>query len=332
MNLLFILFLGAIAVYVLYAAISGKGRLYNADFIKEALKAKFHKVMRLMYLALGLVMLLEAAVMAGQTYLFEADDYFVAESYYDANGHYYEITMDEDTETYYQTVLGETTPVRLYTYEEMLEQDFIEVDDSGNVTDIYLYKTSTYPAYAKDSDGNYYFTETYYDADGVRHRITEDDGVYSEKVGGNAETEVIKYTEEEFIATFEFNETDLSKPVLNVTKTNPNSDEDESTTTAAASTSLLSCMGTTTTETNNPTISYLTMAHKSDFLSSISYETFSTLNIVFMVLSLVILVAIFVAIRLMTDKEKKNKARVTNTPASGLPSSAFDFDEDDGEK
>lgn len=48
----------AISLYVLYAGIVGKGRLYQADNIKEECKERFHSLMRKMFLGLGVVMVI----------------------------------------------------------------------------------------------------------------------------------------------------------------------------------------------------------------------------------------------------------------------------------
>lgn len=241
-NLLFIIFLLAIAAYVLYAAIVGKGRLYNAEFIKEELKAKFHKVLRLLYLTLGIVMLLETLVMVGQGYLYE--------------------------------------------------------------------------------QGGIYIAESYYEQDGTYHEITEKDGVFYENGA-----EVQKYSLDEFSAKY----VDSDSQVLKITKSDPTKVNTEATPTPTPAASSMSCMGAgaSAAVSDYPAVGYTSIVHKSETIfSSISYETLTVLNYVFMGLSMALLIALFVVIRVMTDTEKKAKARTTNAP-SGLPSSAFDFDEDD---
>lgn len=349
MNLLFVLFLFAIAIYVLYAAITGKGRLYSAEFIKESMKEKFRKVMRLMYLALGIVMLLEAATMAGQQYLFKADNYVITSSYYDENGFYHKIEAEEveDKTVYYESVVYLTTvdgeEVETIITERAPAKTYSEIDDVGLVIyDEYdsaaqtageqiAFTENPYPEFVIEN-GQYYFVETYYDASGVRHKITESDGAYTEKIASADAIPVTTYTEAEFIEQFEYNSSNRNARVLNVTLTDPNSDGTTETTSASSSDScmsMLSCMGTSSTATSTiPTVGS-EMVTTGVFLPDVSYETYNVLSIVFMSLSLAILVALFIVVRLMTDKEKKNRARTTNSGGQRMPSSAFEFDEDD---
>ncbi len=255
-NLLFIVILFAIAAYVLYAAIVGKGRLYNAEFIKAEMMDKFKKTLRLLYLALGIVMLLEVLVMAGQQYLFENGDLYFAESYYEADGTYHEITSKEidGEKEYYEIINGKEVPVATYSMSE--------------------------------------FQTRYYDAEKEEVTVTKNDP---------------------------------TKPV----------DETAATPTPApqSNTSALSCLGggtASTTDSNSPMVGSRSIVHKKEtILSGISYNAFQIMNYVFMGLSLLLLVGLFLAINKMTDKEKKAKARTTNTATGGLPSDAFNFDEDD---
>lgn len=46
----------AIGVYVLVAGIRGKGRLYSVDNIKEGMEEAFMRIMRKLYIALGIIM------------------------------------------------------------------------------------------------------------------------------------------------------------------------------------------------------------------------------------------------------------------------------------
>lgn len=57
---LFDIMLLAIAAYVLYAGIVGKGRLYAVDNIKEGMEEKFKAMSRKFYIALGVFMLLNS--------------------------------------------------------------------------------------------------------------------------------------------------------------------------------------------------------------------------------------------------------------------------------
>lgn len=62
MTSLFDLLLLAMGAYVLIAGITGRGRLYAADNIKEGMEEKFRKTMRKVYLGLGIVMVLNGVV------------------------------------------------------------------------------------------------------------------------------------------------------------------------------------------------------------------------------------------------------------------------------
>ena len=57
---LFDIMLLAIAVYVLYAGITGKGRLYNAENIKEGMEEKFKALTRKIYIFLGIAMIINS--------------------------------------------------------------------------------------------------------------------------------------------------------------------------------------------------------------------------------------------------------------------------------
>ncbi|MCL2696219.1 MAG: hypothetical protein FWE69_07840 [Clostridiales bacterium] len=71
MDLLFTVALGAIALYVLVSAIRGKGRLFQADSIKEKYKDKYVKVLRIIYLVLGLFMVFNSAASGLNNILYE---------------------------------------------------------------------------------------------------------------------------------------------------------------------------------------------------------------------------------------------------------------------
>lgn len=327
-NLLFIIFLAAIAVYVLYAAISGKGRLYSADFIKDEYKDTFKKTLRKIYLTLGIVMLLETLVMVGQGYLFKADNYHFTATYYDANGRMTEVK--EENDEYYQLENGQWIPAKTYSEEEFIEKFCTK---SGENYVLSTYSTNPLPAYNSDDPNGYFFTESYYEASGLKHTIALSNGEYTESIGTAAAIPVTKYTQADFEATFM--STDETKPLLNVTKDDPLAAD--TTTTNTSSSSLLSCMGTSS-GSSTPAVAEAAKygyspAHKSETIfSGISYEAFNIMNYVFMGLSLAILVGLFIVIRKMTDKDKKAKARSTNGPAGGMPSAAFNFDDDDTSK
>lgn len=57
---LFDLLMVCFGVYVLYAGITGKGRMYIVENIKEGMEEKLKKLMRKLYIALGIVMIINA--------------------------------------------------------------------------------------------------------------------------------------------------------------------------------------------------------------------------------------------------------------------------------
>ena len=64
MGILYYAILLGMGVYVLWAGITGKGKLYAGDNIKEGMEEKFRKTMRRIYLALGAAMTLNGVVSA----------------------------------------------------------------------------------------------------------------------------------------------------------------------------------------------------------------------------------------------------------------------------
>lgn len=62
MTSLFDLLLLAMGGYVLFAGITGKGKLYAADNVKEGMEEKFQKTMRTIYLCLGGAMMLNSVL------------------------------------------------------------------------------------------------------------------------------------------------------------------------------------------------------------------------------------------------------------------------------
>ncbi len=80
----------AISLYVLYAGIVGKGRLYQADNIKEECKEKFHSILRKVFIGLGVVMLLMSACnFAPSLFYTQNVSYSFSEDYTDSDGNQY---------------------------------------------------------------------------------------------------------------------------------------------------------------------------------------------------------------------------------------------------
>ncbi|MDO4572266.1 MAG: hypothetical protein Q4C13_02770 [Clostridia bacterium] len=71
MTLLMDYILLAIGVYVLINAIRGKGKLFAVENIKEEYAEKFPKVLRAIYLPMGILMLLNGGVSLLKSYLYE---------------------------------------------------------------------------------------------------------------------------------------------------------------------------------------------------------------------------------------------------------------------
>jgi hypothetical protein len=74
MTNLFDIVMLAMGVYVLYAGITGKGKFYAMDNIKEGMEKKFKSTMRKCYTGLGIVMLLNSCVSFLQSYLYTVKD------------------------------------------------------------------------------------------------------------------------------------------------------------------------------------------------------------------------------------------------------------------
>jgi len=70
---LFDILLLAISAYVLYAGITGKGRLYNVENIKEGMEEEFKSMTRKLYIVLGSIMIVNsgASLLRGALYSYE---------------------------------------------------------------------------------------------------------------------------------------------------------------------------------------------------------------------------------------------------------------------
>ena len=83
MNYLFPILLAAMGIYVLYGAITAKGRLFAMDNIKEESVDQVKKIMRGLYFAIAALMILMAITNFGQSVLYAQEDriYEVTEAY-----------------------------------------------------------------------------------------------------------------------------------------------------------------------------------------------------------------------------------------------------------
>ena len=111
MDILFQTILLVIAIYVIYAAIRGKGRLFQAEFIKEQFQDKYIKVLRILYLSLGGLMVLQVLAASGTNLLYDAKYTFhFTAPYEDANGVKYEVDGREYTEDEMLAILATPVP------------------------------------------------------------------------------------------------------------------------------------------------------------------------------------------------------------------------------
>ena len=203
MDFMFPILLVACAAYILYSAVRGKGRLFQADNLKEKFQEKYVKVLRTIYFVLGFIMLLNSVASLSNALLFEMRYYFTA-AYTNALG---EVYSDTD---------------KRYTAEEMTA--IINVPAPTNAA------------------------------------------------GESVSVEEAKY------------DTAIQRK-----------------------------------EGMENTLPFL------------SYELLSGLTTGFMIASIIPLVGVFVAMNVMTDKEKKKEAQAkaaASGGAGGMPSAAFDFDEE----
>lgn len=110
---LFDILLLAISAYVLYAGITGKGRLYNVENIKEGMEEKFKAMSRKLYIVLGAIMILNSASSLLRTALYSYDEVTAAT---DTAAAVYEWTPKQDLGAFSfltPTVLGVISYVAL---------------------------------------------------------------------------------------------------------------------------------------------------------------------------------------------------------------------------
>ena len=81
MNFIFTLVLLAIAGYVLYSAITGKGKLFSTDNIVEEKLPQFLKLLRPCYLVLGVLLLLMALLSGYQNTVFSENVYHFTDDF-----------------------------------------------------------------------------------------------------------------------------------------------------------------------------------------------------------------------------------------------------------
>lgn len=251
MTYLFPILLFAMGVYVLYGAITAKGRLFAMENIKEDCVDQAKKLMRTLYFCIAALMLLMALTNFGQTVLYSRSE------------SYYELT-------------------------EVYTTDFADIIQDGKVT----------------YDNKSYTVEGQHNADEMNAFLMAANAKHPEKfqsdsssasmfscVGSGAQSKITQYYKESAVTDADGN------PVYTST------------------------IGSIRSDANDGSfISKLYKAVSSTLLRVLSY--------VFMGLTIVLIVLLFVVIRKFTDKEKEAKAR-TYTAGNAMPSSAFHFDEDE---
>lgn len=72
MSYMFDLLLLAMGAYVLFAGVTGKGKLYATENVKKGMEEAFRKAMRKIYLALGIVMVLNSVFSLLMSWLYTA--------------------------------------------------------------------------------------------------------------------------------------------------------------------------------------------------------------------------------------------------------------------
>lgn len=115
MNFLLTVILFGIAIYVLYSAITGKGKLFVADNIKEEKIESFKKILKKLYLGMGIVMLVMALISGLQNLIYNGygceftDDFAV----------YYADSIEEDGTIVVEGLDGEYHVDGIYTTSTM---------------------------------------------------------------------------------------------------------------------------------------------------------------------------------------------------------------------
>ena len=248
MTYLFPILLLAMSIYVFYGAITGKGKLYSLDNIKEDCKEKVHKYLRILYFVLGALILMMALTNFGQSVLY-------------SNA----IVEYEATDAY--------------------KTEFSDVITDGSV----------------EYNGVIYTVEGKHTAEEMDAILRAAMAVHPDKFqtqqsalscfGGGANSNIAKDYSVASVLDSKGN------PVYESTIRSVRSDSDDG--------------------------SFI-----SKLYGAISSKTMSILSYVFMGLSVLGVVAVFVITNRFTDKEKLAKARAQATGQS-MPSSAFNFDESD---
>lgn len=144
MNFLFTAVLLVIAGYVLYSAITAKGKLFSVENIKEELIPKFKKILRPLYVALGILMLFMGIVSAYQNVVFSEYTYRFADDF----SVYYADSIDADG-----NIKGTSANIHnTYGYTEM--SSIFSALETPEVPDNV---SPTYAEPVRDENGDYVF-------------------------------------------------------------------------------------------------------------------------------------------------------------------------------
>ena len=250
MTYLFPILLLAMGVYVLYGAITAKGRLFAMENIKEDCVDQAKKIMRILYFAIAALMILMAITNFGQTVLYSQDE------------RYYELT-------------------------EAYTTDFADIIEDGKVT----------------YDNKSYTVEGHHTTDEMNAFLMAANAKHPEKF----------QTQSSSASLFSCSPSAAQTAIAQYYKESASTD-------AEGNPIYISTIGNIRSDAND-----------GSFISKL-YNTLSTtllrvLSYVFMGLTIVLIVVLFIVIRKFTDKEKAEKAR-TYASGNAMPSGAFNFDED----
>ena len=249
MTYLFPILLLAMSIYVFYSAITGKGKLFSMENIKEEYKEKLHKLLRGIYFALGAVMLLMALCNFGQSVLYSNS-----------------LINYEATDVY--------------------KADFADVIKDGKVE----------------------YEGQMYTVDG-EHSVEEMDAILRAAMAVHPD----KFqSQSSGMSCFG---TGTNSNVANYYKAIPVTDSN-------GKQVYKSTIGSVRSDTDDG--SFLSKLYK-----SVSSKTMSILSYITMGLALAGVVAIFILINKFTDKEKLAKAKARSSAGPAMPSSAFNFDEEE---
>lgn len=144
MNFLFTAVLLAIAGYVLYSAITLKGKLFSVENIKEELIPQFKKILRPLYVVLGILMLFMGLVSAYQNVVFSEYTYRFADDF----SVYYADSIDADG-----NIKGTSANIHnIYGYTEMSS-----IFSSLETPEVPDGVSPTYAEPVRDENGDYVF-------------------------------------------------------------------------------------------------------------------------------------------------------------------------------